>query len=153
MRHPFFVDCCSVSRSYPLYHTRKLAGRLPPLPLRMSQSLLLTARLPSLPLLLTVVLLFVSLASSTCFSPDGKLEKNVEYVPCANDPSDPLYTICCATNRSPDRGPDICVPNGLCEVGLKKGEAPKANPVYTKPQCTNSNYDEPGCLHVCGVSY
>jgi hypothetical protein len=136
-----------------LQRARKAARRFPPSFANMTRSLRPTTRLPSTLLILTIaILLFSSLASCSCFFPDGKLEKNPEYVPCANETSDPLHKICCATNRTPDRGPDICMPNGLCQVGVKKGETPKAVPAFTKPQCVNSNYDEPGCLHVCGVS-
>ncbi|KAF2688248.1 hypothetical protein K458DRAFT_415276 [Lentithecium fluviatile CBS 122367] len=104
-----------------------------------------------LPTVLTLALtLLTPLASTACYDPDGNLEKNSEYIPCSNNATDPLHTICCATNRSVDRGPDICVPNGLCQVGLKKGETAKAVPAYTKPQCTKSEYGEVGCLHVCG---
>lgn len=101
-------------------------------------------------LILSFVTLFISVESAgQCHAPDGSINADPAYQPCATDTSDPLHTICCATNRT--QGADICVPNGLCQTGIKPGDPPK-DPHYTKPQCTNANWDEPGCLHVCGVS-
>ena len=84
---------------------------------------------------------------AACFYPDGTRDKNPEYVPCSTDASDPLSSICCATNRA--NGADICSPNGLCQVGVKKGATP-GKPAWTKPSCTNEDWGEE-CLHVCGV--
>ncbi|KAF2451618.1 hypothetical protein P171DRAFT_478655 [Karstenula rhodostoma CBS 690.94] len=83
-----------------------------------------------------------------CYFPDGTLDKNVEYQPCSEDSSNPLSSICCATNRKD--GADICAPNGLCQVGRKKG-SPPAQAAWTKPSCTNQDWSEDGCLHVCGT--
>ncbi|KAF2248795.1 hypothetical protein BU26DRAFT_519004 [Trematosphaeria pertusa] len=84
--------------------------------------------------------------ATTCYAPNGSIETNTEYQPCSNDTSDPLSTICCAWNRA--NGPDICVPNGLCQRGPKEGET-EQDAEYTKPQCTEQNWDDPGCLNVC----
>ncbi|CAI6273796.1 unnamed protein product [Periconia digitata] len=86
--------------------------------------------------------------SALCFRPNGSVDANPEYVPCSSDPSDPFSNICCATNRPADRGPDICTPNGLCQVGLKKGEK-QGDTAWTKPQCKNKDWQ--GCMEVCGT--
>ncbi|KAF1956031.1 hypothetical protein CC80DRAFT_594174 [Byssothecium circinans] len=102
----------------------------------------------SLPTVLSLYLSFFSLSTSaTCFRPNGSVETNPEYVPCSTDITSPYNSICCASNRTPDRGPDICTPNGLCQVGLKKGET-AGEPAWTKPQCGNGRWE--GCLNVCG---
>ncbi|PVI02531.1 hypothetical protein DM02DRAFT_612929 [Periconia macrospinosa] len=92
-------------------------------------------------------LLLSSTASALCFRPNGSVDANPEYVPCSTDLSSPLSNICCATNRPEERGPDICTPNGLCQVGVKKGEKPR-DPTWTKPQCKNKDWK--GCMEVCG---
>ncbi|KAL5387173.1 hypothetical protein DPSP01_003784 [Paraphaeosphaeria sporulosa] len=94
------------------------------------------------------LLLFARNVRAGCYFPDGTLDKNVEYQPCSEDSSNPLSTICCATNRKD--GADICAPNGLCQVGTKKG-SPPADAAWTKPSCTNQDWSEDGCLHVCGT--
>ncbi|KAJ4301378.1 hypothetical protein N0V90_003470 [Kalmusia sp. IMI 367209] len=103
------------------------------------------------PTLVTSVLVLLAVYPQNiragCYFPDGTIDKNVEYQPCSEDASNPLSTICCATNRKD--GADICAPNGLCQVGKKKG-SPPSDPAWTKPSCTNADWNEDGCLHVCG---
>ncbi|KAL5428541.1 hypothetical protein PMIN04_000687 [Paraphaeosphaeria minitans] len=99
-------------------------------------------------ILVLSLLLLARTVRAGCYFPDGSLDKNVEYQPCSEDSSSPLSTICCATNRKD--GADICAPNGLCQVGTKKG-SPPADAAWTKPSCTNQDWSEDGCLHVCGT--
>ncbi|KAF1964011.1 hypothetical protein BU23DRAFT_605031 [Bimuria novae-zelandiae CBS 107.79] len=99
-------------------------------------------------LILSVLTFLARNVRAGCYFPDGSIDKNVEYQPCSQDKTNPLSTICCATNRKD--GADICSPNGLCQVGRKKG-SPPADAAWTKPSCTNADWSEDGCLHVCGT--
>jgi hypothetical protein len=119
-------------------------GQGPALPPQLRQSLTMRYSL-----ILPSLLLLACNVRAGCYFSDRTMDKNVEYQPCSEDPSNPLSTICCATNRKD--GADICAPNGLCQVGTKKGSPPAA-PAWTKPSCTNQDWSEDGCLHVCGVS-
>ncbi|KAL5461636.1 hypothetical protein PMIN06_002129 [Paraphaeosphaeria minitans] len=106
--------------------------------------------------LLQALVFFAScttLATATCYTPDGNAVQGDDIAPCSNDPSDPLSHICCITNRPKAPGTsinaseirDTCLPNGLCqnESLLKDGS------VYLqwgRNWCTNPDWSTGQCL-------
>ncbi|KAF2440204.1 hypothetical protein P171DRAFT_435971 [Karstenula rhodostoma CBS 690.94] len=110
--------------------------------------------------LLQAVVFFASyatLATATCYTPDGNEVTGDDIAPCSSDPSDPLSHICCITNRPKASGTstnaseirDTCLPNGLCqnESLLEDGS------VYLqwgRNWCTHRDWSTGQCLdNVC----
>lgn len=109
----------------------------------------------------------VSRVQCMCYAQNGSAVFNWGprsiYQPCSNDTSNPLSTICCATNRSNPPGgsiddgftADICLPSGLCQNILTDSDGSTVYS-YWRDYCTDSEWREGKCLSVCtgdGVSF
>lgn len=114
---------------------------------------------PSFPIIFLLSFL-VSQVSCMCYAANGSAVWNWGpesiYQPCSNDSSNPLSTICCATNRANPPGgsisdgftADICLPSGLCQ-NILTDEDGTVLYAYWRDYCTISQWTKDKCLKVC----
>ncbi|KAF1992856.1 hypothetical protein P154DRAFT_528187 [Amniculicola lignicola CBS 123094] len=97
-----------------------------------------------------------TLAATSCYRPDGSLESNAQFQPCASDLSNPLSNLCCATTGRLSPGSqgttnDECMPNGLCMNRSKNSEG-QVVIKYARGDCTENDWSKGLCNPVCGTS-
>ena len=91
-----------------------------------------------------ILLSFLRSASSTCYYPDGSVERSLEFKPCSLVKN--AVSMCCATNRTDVQ--DECLSNGLCFNpcgvdglcgGTDKGQ-------FWRESCTDQSWNSLLCL-------
>ena len=110
--------------------------------------------------LFKIVVLYELLAtvSATCYWPTGNATYDrdaYEHIPCSNDTTSPLQTICCALNRTnisggdklQGRTSDVCLPNGICQNKVLDHGTLQTS--YWRETCTEKDWKKGLCLDVC----
>ena len=114
--------------------------------------------MPQLSYLLSLSILCSLVLAQSCFHPNGTQTTAQDKGRCSDNPSSPIYNVCCATERDVPYGGELvgnnytidrCLSNGLCQNKITTKEYPDGLTSYFREECTLFDWTKGNCPMFC----